>query len=264
MHDILEQLRDEQAEYAQTQGDGYPLHRGLLLERRGGILAAQRDVERRADCGSGTLNESEVVQSHCSLESAGSLGFSGLFSLAVGYLLICRVGSSDLRKTQHVLFLGAGIVTMSPMLANTFGPLHGGSEPLARLERPPCSGAMGHSGSTPTQRDHAPLLARMILVSQNRGEREALREANEPLKPESLEPVITIVAPLASAWAIVLVCDTGADVIQRTSGLRRANCTVLAMPASETRPRAPVQRWLLSRRRSVGFFDWRSLIRSPE
>jgi hypothetical protein len=50
----------------------------------------------------------------------------GLFNLAVGYLLICRVGSFDLRKTQHVLVLGAGILTMSLMLANTFGPLHGG------------------------------------------------------------------------------------------------------------------------------------------
>jgi hypothetical protein len=50
----------------------------------------------------------------------------GLFNLAVGYLLICRVGSFDLRKTRHVLVLGAGILTMSLMLANTFGPLHGG------------------------------------------------------------------------------------------------------------------------------------------
>jgi hypothetical protein len=28
--------------------------------------------------------------------------------------------------TRHVLVLGAGILTMSLMLANTFGPLHGG------------------------------------------------------------------------------------------------------------------------------------------
>jgi hypothetical protein len=63
------------------------------------------------------------------------LGISGLFSLAVGYPLICRVGSFD-RKTQHVLVLGTGILTMSPMLANTLGPLDGGSEPLPRLERP--------------------------------------------------------------------------------------------------------------------------------
>ena len=41
----------------------------------------------------------------------------GFFNLAVGYLLVCRVGSFDLRKTQHVLVLGAGILIMSVMLA---------------------------------------------------------------------------------------------------------------------------------------------------
>ena len=33
----------------------------------------------------------------------------GFFNLAVAYLLICRVGEFNLRKTQHVLILGAGI-----------------------------------------------------------------------------------------------------------------------------------------------------------
>lgn len=50
----------------------------------------------------------------------------GLFNMAVGYLLICRIGSFDLRKTQYVLVLGAGILIMSFMLAHTFGRLHGG------------------------------------------------------------------------------------------------------------------------------------------
>jgi ABC-type tungstate transport system substrate-binding protein len=50
----------------------------------------------------------------------------GLFNLAVGYLLVCRVGSFNLRKTQHVLVLGAGILLMSLMLAHAFGQLHGG------------------------------------------------------------------------------------------------------------------------------------------
>jgi hypothetical protein len=50
----------------------------------------------------------------------------GLFNLAIAYLLICRVGSFDLRKTQHVLVLGGGILIMSLMLARTFGKLHGG------------------------------------------------------------------------------------------------------------------------------------------
>jgi ABC-type tungstate transport system substrate-binding protein len=50
----------------------------------------------------------------------------GLFNLAIAYLLVCRVGSFNLRKTQHVLALGAGILIMSVMLAHTFGRLHGG------------------------------------------------------------------------------------------------------------------------------------------
>ena len=50
----------------------------------------------------------------------------GLFNLVVGYVLVCRVGNFELRKTPHVLVLGAGILMMSLMLANHFGPLHGG------------------------------------------------------------------------------------------------------------------------------------------
>jgi hypothetical protein len=50
----------------------------------------------------------------------------GLFNLAVGYLLVCRVGSFDLRKTLHVLVLGAGILIMSLNLAHYFGGFHGG------------------------------------------------------------------------------------------------------------------------------------------
>jgi len=50
----------------------------------------------------------------------------GLFNLAVGYVLVCRVGSFNLRKTQHVLVLGAGILIMSLMLAHAFGRFHGG------------------------------------------------------------------------------------------------------------------------------------------
>jgi hypothetical protein len=50
----------------------------------------------------------------------------GLFNLAIAYLLICRVGSFNLRKTQHSLVLGAGVLITSLMLAHTFGKLHGG------------------------------------------------------------------------------------------------------------------------------------------
>ncbi len=50
----------------------------------------------------------------------------GLFNLAIGYVLVCRVGTFELRKTRHVLVLGAGIVAISLMLARAFGRLHGG------------------------------------------------------------------------------------------------------------------------------------------
>jgi hypothetical protein len=50
----------------------------------------------------------------------------GFFNLAVGYVLVCRVGSFDLRKTAHVLVLGAGVLSMSLMLAYGFGRFHGG------------------------------------------------------------------------------------------------------------------------------------------
>ncbi len=50
----------------------------------------------------------------------------GLFNLAIAYLLICRVGSFQLRKSTHVLTLAAGVLLMSLMLARAFGRFHGG------------------------------------------------------------------------------------------------------------------------------------------
>src|SRR6202167_4305734 len=50
----------------------------------------------------------------------------GLVNLALGYLLVCRVGTFDLRKNRHVLLLGAGIVVISVMGARGFGRFHGG------------------------------------------------------------------------------------------------------------------------------------------
>jgi len=50
----------------------------------------------------------------------------GFFNLAVGYLLVCRVGSFNLRQTRHALVLGAGILIMSLNLAHIFDRLHGG------------------------------------------------------------------------------------------------------------------------------------------
>jgi VIT1/CCC1 family predicted Fe2+/Mn2+ transporter len=50
----------------------------------------------------------------------------GLFNLAIGYWLVCRVGKFDLRKTSHVIVFGAGVVFISVMLAHAFGRFHGG------------------------------------------------------------------------------------------------------------------------------------------
>jgi hypothetical protein len=50
----------------------------------------------------------------------------GFFNLAVGYLLVWRVGSFDLRRTRHVLTLGAGGLVMALMLARAFGKFYGG------------------------------------------------------------------------------------------------------------------------------------------
>ncbi len=50
----------------------------------------------------------------------------GLFNLAVGYVLVCRVGTFELRRTQHVVVLGLGALLMALMLARAFGRFYGG------------------------------------------------------------------------------------------------------------------------------------------
>jgi hypothetical protein len=50
----------------------------------------------------------------------------GFFNLGLAYLLICRVGSFDLRNNQHILSLGVGFLVMSLVHARTFGRFHGG------------------------------------------------------------------------------------------------------------------------------------------
>jgi hypothetical protein len=50
----------------------------------------------------------------------------GFFNLAVGYVLVGRVGRFDLRNTRHVLVLGAGVLAMSVMLARSFARFYGG------------------------------------------------------------------------------------------------------------------------------------------
>ncbi len=49
----------------------------------------------------------------------------GFANLIIGYLLICKVGTFELRRWRHVLVAGAGLL-MAVMLARAFGKLYGG------------------------------------------------------------------------------------------------------------------------------------------
>src|SRR5271155_4775049 len=53
----------------------------------------------------------------------------GFFNAVVGYLLVVRVGSFELRSTNHVLALGLGALLISLHLARHFGKFNGGNEP---------------------------------------------------------------------------------------------------------------------------------------
>ena len=53
----------------------------------------------------------------------------GFFNLAVGYVLICRVGLFDLRNTEQVVFAALGGLLMSLISARMFGRLQGGNRP---------------------------------------------------------------------------------------------------------------------------------------
>jgi hypothetical protein len=53
----------------------------------------------------------------------------GFFNLAVGYVLLCRIGHFDLQATDHVVALGLGILLMGIVTARLFGRFHGGNAP---------------------------------------------------------------------------------------------------------------------------------------
>ncbi len=53
----------------------------------------------------------------------------GSFNIAVGYVLVFRVGAFDLRSTGHVLATGMGAISMALMLSRAFGRFHGGNSP---------------------------------------------------------------------------------------------------------------------------------------
>ncbi|WP_242393236.1 hypothetical protein [Anaeromyxobacter oryzisoli] len=50
----------------------------------------------------------------------------GFANLVVGYLLVAKVGTFELRRWRHVIVTGAGALLMSVMLARTFGRFYGG------------------------------------------------------------------------------------------------------------------------------------------
>ncbi len=50
----------------------------------------------------------------------------GLANFVVGYLLLARVGTFDVRRWRHVITTGAGALLMSVMLARAFGRFYGG------------------------------------------------------------------------------------------------------------------------------------------
>jgi hypothetical protein len=50
----------------------------------------------------------------------------GAFNLVMGYLLVYRVGTFDLRRTEHVVVAGLGALLMAVTLARYFGRFYGG------------------------------------------------------------------------------------------------------------------------------------------
>jgi hypothetical protein len=50
----------------------------------------------------------------------------GFLNLVVGYLLVCRVGTFELRQTRHVGPFAVGVLLMCLMAARSFGRFHGG------------------------------------------------------------------------------------------------------------------------------------------
>jgi hypothetical protein len=54
----------------------------------------------------------------------------GFFNVVVGYLLVVRVGSFELRSTSDVVALGVGTLLISLQLARHFGQFHGGNAPV--------------------------------------------------------------------------------------------------------------------------------------
>src|SRR5882672_3461786 len=54
----------------------------------------------------------------------------GFFNLAVGYVLVGRVGDFDLQATRDVVAFGLGTLPMGLVMARMFGRFQGGNEPV--------------------------------------------------------------------------------------------------------------------------------------
>ncbi len=53
----------------------------------------------------------------------------GSLNIAIGYLLICRVGDFDPRNPAQIAAAGLGALLMGLFLARSFGRFHGGNDP---------------------------------------------------------------------------------------------------------------------------------------
>lgn len=53
----------------------------------------------------------------------------GFANFVLAYVLIARVGSFDLHRTDQILAAGAGVLLMGILSARSFGRFHGGNSP---------------------------------------------------------------------------------------------------------------------------------------
>jgi hypothetical protein len=53
----------------------------------------------------------------------------GFFNIVIGYLLVCRVGTFDVRDTGDMIALGAGSLIIGLLTARQFGRFNGGNNP---------------------------------------------------------------------------------------------------------------------------------------
>ena len=53
----------------------------------------------------------------------------GFFNIVIGYVLVCRVGSFDLRDISDVAAFGVGAFALALLTARQFGRFNGGNRP---------------------------------------------------------------------------------------------------------------------------------------